>query len=1193
LSALGAGGMGEVFLAHDTRLERRVAIKFVLPVSIDDAIAQERLRREALAAAALDHPFICKVFEVGETDSRTFIVMEYVEGETLQAMARRELLPTRQIAEMAIELAQALEAAHQRGVVHRDLKPSNVIVTAQGHVKVMDFGLAKRTSEIVAESASDAATVLTGSGVRIGTPAYMSPEHIVGGTVDPRSDIFSLGIILHELATGTHPFMRKDAAETMTAILRDEPASGRRSVNSLPGLEAVLRRMLAKSAAERFQTMSELRVELEALRDRVLRAAPGDAAIATSTSQSGRTPFVGRDIESSELKRLLDRMLSGEGGVALVGGEPGVGKTRLAGELLAKAQQRGCLCVTGRCFEMEGAPPFNPFIEATEQAVHLMPKVVRAAMGEQAAEISAIVPSLRRTYSDVAPVPQVPAEQQRRLVFSAYLDYLRRATQASPCVLLLDDLHWADEPSLQLLQHLAPTLASMRLLIVGTYRDVELDVNRPFAKTLETLLRQRFATRVSVRRLAESGVQQMLSALGGSSPPSGLTKAVFRETEGNPFFVEEVFRHLDEEGKLFDAARQWRPDLRVDTIDVPEGVRLVIGRRLERLGEKARKLLTAAAIIGRSFPVDVLQAAVDIAEDDVLDALDEAERAQLVVAETGQRTPRYAFVHELIRTTLEGSLSIPRRQRVHLKVADAIERLRVASLDSQASVLAHHLYQAGAAADAQRTAKFLMLAARRALTAGAFEETLEICDHLIGLELADDNPLLAEAHERRGNALVGLQRRAEAISSLDVALSRHILLNNVAAIGRAAHALIFAFMWSADIARAIETVDRALANLPQAALPERAVLESMLAFFHGTSAPDDEAWLHMDNATALAESLNDPHVQGRVLLYKFILQGASSELRAAFETGHRVMTLLRPEALWERVDLLANLVINQRKLGLLAEANALLPELERDSERAGHPMRDGLRLLSAGDEFRHNGKLSVFIALADRDTGGVSPILVLWMRGNAAVARVHLGQVDEGLREITNLIPRQHPAMRGTAQGQVFMANAMTGRADDARAVWSGVSPWLPTAGRRNSTGAWLALNGAVVGLSILADRPGCGALYPAARAWVDTGQILSTDLPIEGPRLVAGIAAHAAGLRHEARDHFETAIRQARDLPYRTLQVIAPLWYGRMLLDEADPVERARGRAMIEAAVADFRTLGMVTYGTLAETVLRSSGRS
>src|SRR5262249_7242352 len=147
-----------------------------------------------------------------------------------------------------------------------------------------------------------------------------------------------------------------------------------------------------------------------------------------------------------------------------------------------------------------------------------------------AAELSLIVPSVRRTYSDVQPPPEVPPEHQRRLVFSAYLEYLRRGTQTSPMVVFLDDLHWADEPSLQLLSHLAPYLSSMRLFIVGTYRDVELDVARPFARTLETLLRQRLATRLSLRRLTESGVHLMLSARHGSAPPSGLATILFRET---------------------------------------------------------------------------------------------------------------------------------------------------------------------------------------------------------------------------------------------------------------------------------------------------------------------------------------------------------------------------------------------------------------------------------------------------------------------------------------------------------------------------------------------------------------------------------------------------------------------------------------------------------------------------------------
>jgi tetratricopeptide (TPR) repeat protein len=1199
LSPLGAGGMGEVFLAEDTQLQRRVAVK-VLPASAaEDTVARERLRREALAAAALDHPFICKIHEIGDADGRMFIVMEYVEGETLHAAARRELLPMRQVIDIAHQLTQALDAAHRRSIIHRDLKPANVMVTRHGHVKVMDFGLAKQlvvpsSAGAGAGSGSDAGTLLTDSGTRLGTPGYMSPEQVLGGSLDPRSDIFSLGVILHELATGSHPFLRADPTETMAAILRDPPGTGTRDADSVGGFGAVIHRMLAKACAGRHQNTAELLADIEALRERAWssssRAVPSEPA-----QPAERTPFVGRDAEASELTRLLDRMLTGQGGLVLVGGEPGVGKTRLARELLAAARERGCLCLTGHCYEMEGAPPFVPFVEMTEQTVRLIPQAVRAAMGDLAPEIAALVPSLRRTYHDIPPLPDVPADQQRRLMFSAFLEYVRRGTQKSPGVFLLDDLHWADDPTLQLLLHLAPHLASMRLLVVGTYRDVELDVKRPFAKTLESLLRQRLATRIALRRLSESGVQEMLSRMSGSAPPSGLAKAVFRETEGNPFFIEEVYQHLSEEGKLFDSSGAWKADLRVDTIEVPEGVRLVIGRRLDRLGEQARKVLTAGAIIGRTFPLDLLQAVVDFSEDAVLDAIEEAERAQLVASDSSQRTARYGFVHELIRTTLVGGLSLPRRQRLHLKIADALERLRAASLDSHASVLAHHLFQAGAAAETDRTARFLLLAGRRALAAGAFEETLEVFDNLLGLELPEYDPLLGEASEHRGEALAGLQRPEEAATAFDRALTIYGTGKDDAGVERAAKGGANCYVWHGKAVEGLAPLRRGLTALSEDAARERALLLAWFAMTRMSPAHVDEAWHSVDEAVAIGERLADPAVLGRVLTGQSYCQRQCCEYRLALATARRALPMVPRGSLRDRVELLVILLNAEYFLGRFRACEDVLVEIEPAASRAGHHGALWFHEVAQHSmETARTGDLRQALEHSRRRLD--RPQFPYVNRALFGLYNLYLGAVDDALAQLDALVAEQPTDYfyQGMPEGCLFAATALAGQRDRARALIPTVMPWLPRAGHRNVHGAFYALEGLVTGLALTSDRDQCGALYPLTRDYIDTGQVFtSISIGPSNPQLSAALAADAAGLADQALEHFETALGQAREVPIHVLQPTVLYWYGRVLSSGSDAADQSRGRAMVEAALADFRTLEMVLHANLAEQWLRSSSAS
>lgn len=266
LSLLGSGGMGEVYLAEDQSLGRKVALKVLPEESLQDATAQKRFLREAKSAAALDHPFVCSIFEVGEAEGRGFIAMEFVEGQTLASRLRQSLLPLKKALQITAEVAEALAEAHAQSIIHRDLKPSNIMLTKSGHVKVMDFGLAKRTAADQPEIPESTLTPVTPDGLTVGTPSYMSPEQLRGERLDIRSDIFSFGIICYEMLAGMHPFQRPKLLETISAILKEDPPPLARYREALPELlQYMVRKMLAKEPAGRFQTVREIRTDVEAI----------------------------------------------------------------------------------------------------------------------------------------------------------------------------------------------------------------------------------------------------------------------------------------------------------------------------------------------------------------------------------------------------------------------------------------------------------------------------------------------------------------------------------------------------------------------------------------------------------------------------------------------------------------------------------------------------------------------------------------------------------------------------------------------------------------------------------------------------------------------------------------------------------------------------------------------------------------
>ena len=486
---------------------------------------------------------------------------------------------------------------------------------------------------------------------------------------------------------------------------------------------------------------------------------------------SARTPFVARGPERARVLRAVERARDGMGTLLLLVGEAGVGKTRVVEEATTEARRLGLRVLTGHCVDQQGAPPYLPTIEHLEEAARqVAPDAFRRALGENAPEIAKLMPELRVRYPDIPEPVTLPPEQERHYLLRGLSEFVERAARTTPLILVFEDLHWADESTLLLVQHMAQRLAHVPILVLGTYRDAELKPGRPLAAVLPALLRQRLAEEIVLRRLGEDGVAALLEGRAGSKPPAELVALVYAETEGNPFFVEEVFRHLHESGKLFDESGQWRTGVRIGDTEVPRSVGLVIGQRLERVSDACRRILTIAALAGKTFRFDLITGFPDVDENAVLDALEEAVSATLIEDVSTEREARYAFIHEQIRQTLLSLLSTARRQRLHLRMADALEAVYGDDADAHAPDIAYHLHQAGAAADRNRTARWLIRAAERALDALAFEDALRDLDAARTVLATADTEGIVRVLRLRARALRGLARIDEALAAFAQAL---------------------------------------------------------------------------------------------------------------------------------------------------------------------------------------------------------------------------------------------------------------------------------------------------------------------------------------------------------------------------------------------------------------------------------------
>ncbi|MEE9286423.1 MAG: AAA family ATPase [Dehalococcoidia bacterium] len=906
-----------------------------------------------------------------------------------------------------------------------------------------------------------------------------------------------------------------------------------------------------------------------------------------------RTPFVGREAERADLWRCLDQAAKGRGALVMIGGEPGVGKTRLAEELMAEARQRGLLTLTGHCYEMEGAPPYIPFVEIVEASARVVPpEALREALGDSAPEVAKLMPELRRLYPDIPATPDLPPEQERRYLFNGMRDFLARAGRVQPIFLVLDDLQWADDSTLLLLQHIAQGLHEMPVIVVGTYRDVELDVARPLARTLEELHRQRLALRISLKRLPREGVLAMLGALSGHEPPAPLVDVIYGETEGNPFFVEEVFQHLAEEGKLFDAKGRWLLDLEVSELEVPESVRLVVGRRLERVCEDCRHALTAAAVIGRFFSFDLLEAVSDIETDALLDAVDEAERTHLITSASDRSEASFIFSHELIRQTLLSDISAPRRQRLHLRVAEAMERVYGDEPEERAAELAYHLSQAGTAADPEKTVRYLTLAGERALGAAAFEDALRLYESALSLQPPDDRGGRADLLFKRGLALRSLGRWEEALADWREALSTYEELGDAEAMGHTCREMCFQLAWGARYVESLEMARRGLIALGKQVSADRCRLLVTAGRTLSAAGQYAAGSSMLAQALAMAQELGDQRLLREVLADKVSHHAYYMQLPEAVDTGRRAAELLRSAGdVWYLAAVLWVTQLSLVSLGRLDEVAKIGEELEPLAVGVGH--LGALLMAGRSRGFRElmlTADLDRFETFARGDLELCRSAGMPWISQSytfLGLAHFWRGRWQEALENSQEAAKLEPPGFfAGADWAFLFLSKAYSGDRDVALAMLRQKSGNLPRPGQANTVGAWMMLLPVVEGLAVLGERDEAAKLYPLALEAIDTGALICPP----GDRLLqtgAGMAAAAGGRWDAAEEHYRTALRLAHELPVVLEQPDVRRRYARMLIDRDGPGDRDKAFRLLTEAIAMYRSIGMPKHVEMAEAML------
>lgn len=905
-AVIGQGGMGAVYRSYDTLLERIVAVKLLTDTGLGSE-GRARLLNEARAAARLNHPNIVSVYDAGQADKSPFIVMELVSGVSLYELHPANLV---EVISIVGQICAALDHAHTNGIIHRDLKPENVLVTPAGVAKLTDFGLARSLTSRI-----------TGSGAVSGTVLYMAPEMALNQPVDGRTDLYALGVILYELVCGRLPFNADNPLAVISQHIHAQVVPPSKYRSDLPaGLESVILKLLAKEPDRRFQTAQDVLQALDLVENQ-----PGAVVypplheikdVDALLEQLARGRLVGRRDELDTLHRLWVNALGGRAYLALISGEPGIGKTRLANEIIVDARLSNAVVLRGGSYEYETASPYLPIVEALREWVRCQSdEELRRSLEAQAVEIAKLAPEVETRLGPLDANPPLEANDERLRLYDNIARFFQRLAAKSGLLLFIDDIHWADQGTLSLLHYLLRHLRQDRFMVVACYREVELDRQHAFAASLVDWNRERLATRISLSRLDIKEVGQLLASLFTQERLSDeFTEAIFRETEGNPFFIEEVIKSLIEQGQIYWEDGKWQRR-EITELAIPQSIKEAVGRRLNRQSSASIEMLHSAAVLGKRFSFAELQTVAGQAENDLLDALDEASNAQLLRAEGGET---FAFTHDKIREVLYEELNPIRRRRLHLRIGVGLEQLYglagtngilpISGGDGQARAtavesLAHHFIEGG---DLAKGMDYSIRAGDIARRVFALDEAVHGYQHAIDCaEILQDNGQLAKLYEtlgavqeQRGMVQASTESFEHALELVESPNERARLKTMLGAV----YAQIGDERGRAHLLAALDDLD------PHSQARDVARANAILGRYYHLHAEWDIAIQYLERARQIAEPLNDPPAMVEIYAY---LAGAYQQ-SGNFETS---MEWARQSiAHGERYGILASVALGQEFL---------------------------------------------------------------------------------------------------------------------------------------------------------------------------------------------------------------------------------------------------------------------------------------